>query len=186
MRLFIALTLPDDIIDRIEILQVENPVGRIVPRENLHLTLAFLGDVDDRDAEAVHDGLAMVAADAFPLTLSGLGSHGAPDPSVVWIGCQPSEALVALHRKVRGALHGAGLMPDRQRFRPHVTIARLPRNLGLGDMLRLAGFLEAWGATTLPTFLATEYLLIRSHLGGGAARHEPLARYPLAGGWRSR
>ncbi|MFN0113701.1 MAG: RNA 2',3'-cyclic phosphodiesterase [Paracoccaceae bacterium] len=182
MRLFLALTPPDAILDRLEALQSEIPVGRPVPRENLHVTLAFLGEVDPTGAEALHDELARIAAPALEIAFAGLGSFGRPDPAVVFAAVARNAALVALHRKLRAAAHAAGLMPDRERFHPHVTLARFGRGLGPDETLRLARFLSAWGAVSLPAFTATGFSLFESHLGKGGARYDALAAYPMGRG----
>lgn len=182
MRLFVALTFEDELLDAIVALQGRIPVGRIVQRENLHLTLLFAGELDDRHAEALHDGLQGVSFDAFPLQFGGLGTFGSPWPETLWLGVRPNPALEALQGKVRSAAHGAGVMPERQRFRPHVTLAR-PGGAGVdGDAARLAAFLSRWESAELPVCQVRGFSLVQSHLRRDGARYEELARFG-ARGW---
>ena len=181
MRLFIALNFPDEIIDALERLQEELPVGRLVPRENLHLTIAFLGEVRVSDGEALDDALTGIRADVFPLTLSGVGAFETANGTVVWAGVTQSPPLDALHLKVRAAVHGAGLMTPRERFRPHVTLARLSGQPGSGDAARLATFLSVWGAKVIGSCVVQGLSLMQSHLGPKGSRYEELAHYPFAG-----
>jgi RNA 2',3'-cyclic 3'-phosphodiesterase len=184
MRLFVALTFEDDLLDAIEAVQGRIPAGRVVPRENLHLTLLFAGELDERGAEALHDGLDGVGFDAFPLQLAGLGTFGSPWPETLWLGAAANPALEALQGKVRAAAHGAGVMPERQRFRPHVTLARLGGTCGDGDAARLAAFLSRWGSLVPPIAQVRGFALMQSQLRRDGARYEELARYG-ARGWQA-
>lgn len=179
MRLFTALTFPDDILDRLERLQDDLHVGRPVPRDNLHLTLVYLGEVADRQAEAVDDALLSVHGDPFALTLAGTGTFGGSGPGTVWIGTRPSLQLDALQRKVQSVLHGAGIAPARQRFRPHVTLAHMARGAGSGEVAELARVLSVWGAVECAPCVVTGFALFRSLPGRDGPRHEALADYPF-------
>lgn len=182
MRLFVAITLPDRVLDRIEALQSGIPCGQVIPRDNLHLTLAFAGEVDPRDAEALHDALSDVSCAPVAVVLRGLAAIGQPAPHLLWTNAEGGAGLARLRRAVRGALHVAGIAADRQRFRPHVTLARFRAGLAPGEIDRLAGFLSAWGGVTIADFIAADVALFRSHLGRHGARHERLERYALGPG----
>ena len=180
MRLFIALTFPDEILDALERLQEGIPLGRLVPRENFHLTLAFLGEVDLREVEPLDDALERLAADVFPVTLHGIGAFETPRALVIWAGVRPNPALEALHRKVRAAIHASGLMTGRERFRPHVTLARVQGQFASGDTARIAAVLSGFATRELGDFVAQGLDLIRSHRGTKGSHHEVLAHYPFA------
>ena len=122
MRLFIAIELSDSIKDALE--QIQNDMrrrgvrGNYTPRENLHLTLAFLGEYPDPDA--VLDAMETVPFSAFPLRLEGFGHFG----DLWWAGLSDSETLAALVRRLRRALAEADIPFDRKRFTPHITLVR--------------------------------------------------------------
>ena len=122
MRLFIAIRLSDEMKDALVHAQNElfdrGVRGRFTAEENLHLTLAFLGEVPD--AEPVMDALSELSFSPFDLTLEGLGCFG----DLWWAGLKESAALEALARKVRHTLAERELPFDRKRFSPHITLIR--------------------------------------------------------------
>ena len=97
--------------------------GRAVPAANLHLTLAFLGSIEDGPAQAVEQALAGVRGEPFTLALSKVGHF--PRPRVLWCAAVPAPgALYALQGAVAKALAGAGVELESRPFAPHVTVAR--------------------------------------------------------------
>jgi 2'-5' RNA ligase len=124
-RLFVALPLPDDVAQSLASLQSGVPGARWQTQEQLHLTLRFIGEVDGREAGAVHDALFALDAPVFSLALHGVGEFGGKRPAALWAGVRPSPPLMHLQRKIETALMRADFAPDRQRYLPHVTLARL-------------------------------------------------------------
>ena len=122
MRLFVAIELTDGMKDALEEVQdalYDSGVrGNFTPAENMHLTLAFIGDYPD--AQPVLDALASVDFMPFEIELEGMGCFG----DLWWAGIEGQEALTALAHKVRRALADAGIPFDRKRFSPHITLIR--------------------------------------------------------------
>ena len=125
IRLFAALALPDAVLDSLFALEYGVPGARWASREQLHLTLRFIGEVDGRDAAAIDDALAAISAPRFILELKGVGEFGGKNPRALWAGIEPNEALVHLQRKIETALQRIGLEAETRKFTPHVTLARL-------------------------------------------------------------
>ena len=125
MRLFIAIQLSPEL--RKTLLRVQDELrrrdveGNYSREENLHLTLAFIGEYPDPDA--VLEAMETLRFAPFTLRLEGLGAF----ESLWWAGLDRSEELYALDRQLRHALADAGIPFDRQRFRPHITLLRRPR-----------------------------------------------------------
>lgn len=124
MRLFIAIQLNQEmkealteLQDRMQGLGVR---GNFTKRENLHLTLAFIGEYPDPDD--VIDVLETIRFEPFRLRLEGIGSFG----SLWWAGLSGSDELKALAKKLRRALAEAGIPYDRKKFLPHITLVRKP------------------------------------------------------------
>ncbi|WP_413875345.1 RNA 2',3'-cyclic phosphodiesterase [Albidovulum sp.] len=178
MRVFVAIPVPEEVCAALEDLQSDLTAGRPADPETFHVTLAFLGEEPGARVEAAHEALTGLRTAPFTLRLDGLGSFGGRDMQVLFAAVAPSEPLAALHRKVRNLLHGAGIMPDRQRFRPHVTLARF--RPGEGGDPALARFLARHVGFGSAPFQVTGVVLYRSHLTKKGAVHEPLAEYPLA------
>ena len=124
MRLFIAIQLNEtmrqlatDVQDTFRQFGVR---GNFTPTENLHLTLAFIGEFGDPDA--VLDAMESISFEPFAITMDKVGSFD----ELWWTGFEESEELETLVRKLRRALADAGIPFDRKRFKPHVTILRKP------------------------------------------------------------
>jgi RNA 2',3'-cyclic 3'-phosphodiesterase len=126
MRLFIALDLPWPLRERLAALTTGIPGARWVSRENLHLTLRFIGEVPPWRAEEIDLALHALRGRGFTLTLAGVGlfERGGRVTSL-YAGIERSPPLDLLQSKIETALQRAGLEPERRRFLPHVTLARM-------------------------------------------------------------
>ena len=122
MRLFIAIQLSDAMKDALTAAQDEmyehGVRGNFTTRENMHLTLAFIGEYPDKDR--VLDALSSVSFSAFSLSLSGMGCFR----DLWWAGMDESAPLAAVARRIRRALAENGIPFDRKRFSPHITLIR--------------------------------------------------------------
>ncbi len=125
MRLFVALSIPDAVAQSLMLLQGGVPGARWQAREQLHLTLRFIGEVDGRDARALDDALAAIDAPAFELQLHGVGQFGNKQPHTLWAAARKNDLLDHLQRKVDTAIRRVGQPQDAHKFNPHVTLARL-------------------------------------------------------------
>jgi 2'-5' RNA ligase len=160
MRLFIGIALPEDIRFRLSLLCCGLPNIRWVPPENLHLTLRFIGEVDNGAVEDVDAALAAVRAPRFPLSLAGVGHFGnGAKLRVIWVGVEKSPALQHLHDKIESAVVRAGQPPDGQRFSPHVTLSRVKTPPPLG---KLQEFMASNNLFRAPPFEVTHFTLFSS------------------------
>ena len=125
MRLFVGIALPDEVARSLAALQAGVPGARWMTREQLHLTLRFIGEADGRTAAAIDDALATISAPPFTLELKGVGLFGGKRPHTLWAGVAANEALFHLQRKIESALQRIGLEADRRKYTPHVSLARL-------------------------------------------------------------
>ena len=122
MRLFVAILLDEKMKRSLRAIQNgfrrRGVEGNYSPEENLHLTLAFIGEYPDPDR--VLEVMDTVEFAPFPLSLEGFGRFG----DLWWAGLAPSEPLDALVRRLRRALAEADIPFDRKRFSPHITLVR--------------------------------------------------------------
>jgi len=179
IRLFVGLALPDALRDALAGLHAPIPGARWVPRENLHLTLHFIGEVDGHMAEEAAVALGHVDAEAFALTVEGVGQFGSRGRvRALWAGAARNEALERLQGQVESACRRLGLGGDGRRFLPHVTLARCP---DLPEM-RVAPFFAAHSGFAAPPAEIEAFALFSSTLGSGGPVYRVEASYPLAGG----
>ena len=176
IRLFVGLELPEPVRAELAGLCGGIPGARWILPENLHITLRFIGEVDEPLAEAIHENLERVEAPAFPLRLSGVGSFGKNHrASTVWAGVAPEPGLEHLHKKVESACVRAGCAPEGRKFTPHVTLARLKES----QPIRLCQFEESHNLLSLGPFPVEAFTLFSSHLGADGAHYLAEARYAL-------
>lgn len=178
-RAFVAIPMPEDAAARLANLARGLTVGRRVGEENLHLTLAFLGEVTDEGLGELHDTLSGVRGAPVELRFTGLGVFGEDRPRTLWAAVAAEPGLLELQRQVERAARRAGLSPEARRFVPHVTLARFRGRQE--DAGPLARFLGERGAATAPSLRAVAFSLMASRLRPEGAEYEELARYPLLG-----
>lgn len=177
MRLFVALSLPHDLRDRLSALCNGLPGARWVAPENLHVTLRFIGEVDGHAAEDIDAALSAIRCRRFPLTLAGVGDFGDDKRlRAVWVGVEPSETLERLQAKVERAVRHAGQPPEKRKFKPHVTLARF-KSHPPGDKLQT--YFTAHGLFRAQPFEVTDFTLYSSYLSHEGAIYRPEADYPL-------
>ena len=174
MRAFIALELPEAFADEVAALSRQLAAvcdGRFVADENHHLTLAFLGEVDEAGARAAMNALEAACTGVGPVELAaeGLGTFGRGRATTLWLGIRRSEELDLLARRVREELAARGLAYDEKDFLPHVTLARRAR-VPRGELEDLA--------FPLPDE-ARDVTLFRSILESDGARYKPLCSVEL-------
>jgi len=179
IRAFLALPVPETAADSLSRRQGDIPGARAVPEANFHLTLCFLGDRTEGHLFEVLPDIADVAGPAFEVTLGPPTLLGGTAARAIALEAAPNAALTRLQSRTETALRRAGLDLERRRFRPHVTLFRLPRRLDPATPAHIQRWLTA--AATLPplTFTAGEIALYRSILTSDGAVHDPLATIPL-------
>lgn len=182
MRLFIALRPPPPIRELLFDLMDGVPGARWQDDEQLHLTMRFVGEVERPQAEDLAAALGNVHLPAAPVVaLAGVGSFGARGRAdTLWAGVSPAGMLADLHARVERACALAGLPPERRRYHPHVTVARLARSAGAGPAVD--DWLARHAALAGEPFVLPHLILYRSHLARSGAAYEPVARWPLGTG----
>lgn len=178
LRLFVALRPPPSIREALFALMDGVPHARWQEDEQLHLTVRFVGEIERPQAEDLAAALGQVAAAAPTVALAGVGAfdkRGRTD--ALWASVAPVEPLAALHAKVERACARAGLPPERRAYRPHITLARLPRSAGFGP--EVAHWQARHAALASEPFTLPHLVLYRSYLGHEGASYEPVERWPL-------
>ncbi|HWQ85110.1 RNA 2',3'-cyclic phosphodiesterase [Brevundimonas sp.] len=127
VRLFTALSVPDDVAETLARRQTGLPGAKWRTAEQLHITLAFYGEIDGRRADDLSVELERAAAGGpFEIALAGVGSFGdGHRTGTLWAGIEPSERLSVLASRCRSAAERAGIAVERRDYRPHLTLAYL-------------------------------------------------------------
>ena len=153
------------------------PGARWQSREQLHITLRFVGEVDGRDARAIDDALAGIETPAFTLQLHGVGQFGNKQPHTLWAAARKNEMLEHLARKVDTAIRRVGQPQDAHKFTPHVTLARL-RN---PELDKVREWLTAHALFTSTEFTVDAFCLYSSKLTSDGSVYAIEQEYPLRG-----
>lgn len=189
VRLFLALDIAPEIRNRLSA-YVDTlrrvPGIRFMPPESYHVTLKFLGEVQDVDR--VKQAASTVQSPAFNLSFHDVGFFPNPRaPRVFWAGIHADERLSALASTLENAMHSVGFEREERPFRPHLTLARsgsgspTPRR----EEQPVAGFralvylVEKNPPPDFGTMTANEFFLYESKLSPRGAQYSKLARYPL-------
>lgn len=158
MRLFVALDIPDVVAQSLLLIGGGVPGARWMRREQLHLTLRFIGETDGRQGRDIDDALTTIAAPGFALELHGVGTFGSREPRQLWAGVRTNPALMHLQKKIETALQRVGFEAEQRKFTPHVTLARLKAV----SKPKLIEYLSHHALYTSAAFDVTAFQLYRS------------------------
>lgn len=178
MRLahFVALDLPEAIRDELMLIATGVPGAYWVDEAQLHLTLRFLGEVDGATLRDLQAALGRIDFGAFELQLQGIGFFPPRgEPEVLWVGVDKCPPLIELRQRVDAIATRLGITPDRRRFAPHVTLARLHD----APDSRLARFATENALFRTERFVPQTFSLIASHRRPEGAEYERIEAYRL-------
>ena len=187
MRCFIAISLPDERKAEISGIQERlKTAGADVSwtrPEGMHLTLKFLGDLEEKIISKIERSLDMAVdgITTFTLSVSGVGIF--PDmrrPRVIWIGLnEDGSNLIKLHKGVGEELRKIGFPAEERRFTPHITLGRLRSNKNKDRLFEL---IEEEKTAELGSFKVSEVHLIKSELRPSGAIYTELYSVMLSSG----
>ncbi len=189
MRAFIAVELPTAMLQRLgtEIAKLRELVGggaiRWVESEAIHLTLQFLGEIDERTADLIAGCLDEVCANYARMSLEVGGLGGFPNlnrPRVIWIGIrEPDRSLSKLQSEIEGGVSKVGIDAEDRTYHPHLTLGRLRREAGQSEVRLLADQLRQIQSADLGSVPVEGVSLMQSELTGAGAVYSRLHYAPL-------
>lgn len=164
-RLFIALEVPLDITRSLTLLKGGMANARWIDPENHHITLRFIGDVENHMADEIATALDRIKCAPFEISLSGVGEFGSKKPHSLYAGVKPSADLNRLAADLERLCQRIGLPAEPRKFMPHVTIGRLKAPL-IEDV---AHCLSSRGNFSTQPFKVSRFVLMSSKdsVGGG-------------------
>jgi 2'-5' RNA ligase len=164
-RLFTGLEIPERLKDRLSLMRGKLHGARWIDPARYHITLRFVGDVDDLVARTFAATLAEIEFEPFTLRVDGLGVFGGNKPRALWAGIENSELLMRLQKAHERSARRAGLPAEPRNFSPHVTLARLNNT----KPQMLAEYLSYFGGFMSEPFEVSRFVLFssRANTGGG-------------------
>jgi 2'-5' RNA ligase len=188
MRTFIAVNLPDELLNKISQItayfkaNLQNNTVKWVERQNLHLTLKFLGDITDQQSDDVKSILKTSFVDYAPFTFSiqGLGMYPNPrNPRVIWLGLTETEALSKINKTLNQVLVKAGIEKDTRPFSPHLTIGRVKPQASKDQVKIIGEFLSQHNVDALGQIYTSEIHFFQSKLTPKGPIYTSLLSVPL-------
>ena len=178
-RLFIGLELPLSSRETLTALDPKIKGLRWLPVGQLHLTMSFLGPVEQEAMQRLKANLEKVCVPPFFLPIHGVGSFGGDRPTVVWAGVGKGHPhLFALHKHIQDAVLRAGLEPDLKPFHPHITTGRA-KNVSRAAILP---FLRRYADTEFDMWKVTGFTLFSSVLSREGTTYNVEMRRVLSAG----
>ena len=175
-RLFTGLEVPREIADLLATQRGGLPGARWIDPENYHVTLRFIGDIDDALARDIAAMLGQIKRRGFELRFDRLSSFGGRRPRAVIAAIPAVGALTDLHADLERMMQRVGLEPEGRKFSPHVTLARLRDS----SSRQVANYLAARGPLSFPSFPVSRFVLFSSRASVGGGPYVVEAAYPLA------
>jgi 2'-5' RNA ligase len=176
-RIFTGLEIPADIGAELGMLRGGLPGARWIDPENYHLTLRFIGDVDDLTAREVASLLGQVRRVGFELRFEGLASFGGRRPRAVVATLAPTPPLMELQAEHERLMQRIGLEPEGRKYTPHVTLARLRDT----SSRQVADYLATRALLRPLPFKIARFVLFSSRNSVGGGPYVVEADYPLLG-----
>lgn len=178
IRLFIAINIPEIVKMQIDGMGRSIKNCKPVPEEQLHLTLKFIGDVEGSKALDIHEALEETPSSPFSIKIKGVGVFPPRGtPRVLWAGISPEDQVTRLRNSIESRLATISIPREKQKFSPHITLARLKNSplQQLHDYLAGNAFLET------KEFQVDSFSLYSSQLTPKGAIHTVEGIYPLMG-----
>jgi 2'-5' RNA ligase len=174
-RLFTGLEIPSALAQSLATLRGGLPGARWIDPENYHMTLRFIGDVDDIIAHEVASLLGRVRRQAFELRVEDLKSFGGRKPRAVVATLAPAPAVMELQAEQERLMQRVGLEPNGRKYTPHVTLARLRES----SSRQVADYLALRAPFRSAPFRVSRFVLFSSRMSVGGGPYVVEAAYPL-------
>ena len=174
-RLFTGLEIPEPLADDLAMYRGGIYGARWIDVENYHLTLRFIGDIDDAQADEVFHTLGQIRRKPFEVTLDALDTFGGDKPRAIVARARPNQALIELQAEQDRLIRRIGMAPEPHKFKPHVTLARLRAT----SAWAVADYLSSRGLFLLRKFQVERFVIFSARASTGGCPYVVEAAYPL-------
>ena len=174
-RVFFGVEIPSEVKKRL--LKLKTPINgaRWQSRNQLHMTLVFIGSVKDEDLDTLSYVASLVSMPAFEVEVTGLGAFGHPEhPRNLWAGVSPEAPVAELYDQLSAQVAAAGFETEHRGFRPHITVSRFRKQAA-----SIVSLLEEHGQDRFGVLPVTEFVLFESAPGAGGSVYTVIERFPL-------
>jgi 2'-5' RNA ligase len=174
-RLFTGLEIPDGVAERLMTVRGGLTGARWITPDNYHITLRFIGDIDETTARDIYMILGRVSRDPVPVTVEGITVFGGDRPRALVAKVTPTPALLDLQTEHERLIRRIGLPPEPRKYTPHITLARLRDT----SPFELANFLSMIGHLPPMRFVAEAFNVFSSRSSTGGGPYVTEALYPF-------
>lgn len=183
MRIFIGIKLDDPVLDSMDkflkpFKKIASPV-KWTKRENLHITLKFIGDVTDDTYSQIESRLTDTDFNTGPITLkfTGCGKFGkGGEMNIFWIGMEKNDTLEETFDRIETALEKTGIPKETRKFKPHITVARNKKRFNFKSFFQL---IDDNHERTVAEFAVTHFQVFKSKLTPEGPIYTVLKEIPL-------
>lgn len=188
MRIFVAVDLPPHMLEKIEEITTffnnKTPPKALkwVEKDNLHLTIKFIGEINNDQVEPIKHILSKSLADhnAFDIEISGLGMYPHKNsPRVIWLGITNKKPLINIFKILDKSLTAQDIKPEQRGFTPHLTIARVRRNTDKATVKEIGEILSQFKVDDLGNITIDQVKLYQSVLTPSGPIYTNLFSVPL-------
>lgn len=176
-RLFTGLAIPDAVAERLLSVRGGLSGARWITPDNYHITLRFIGDIDEGTASDIYTLLGRVSRDPIPIEIEAITAFGGDRPRALVAKVLPNPALMDLQAEHERLMRRIGLPPEPRKYTPHITLARLRDT----SPFELANFLGGLGHIPSMRFMAEAFHVFSSRTSTGGGQYMVEASYPLMG-----
>lgn len=177
-RLFVAIDFPEAVKAQLQPLCADLAGAKWVAQHQMHLTLRFIGDSDEKQLAAIQRGLARISANPFRMRLQGVGQFPPRGkPRVIWVGVEAEPTLNQLQGQVEQVIRESGFEKADHAFSPHITLARFRSPPAVEPVER---YFTRHQDFKTKLFEVSEFVLYSSQLTPSGSIYQQEGAYPLA------
>ncbi len=159
-RCFVALPIPEEIIDEIQTCQIGLSNAKWTKRENLHITLHFIGEIPIENFRMIQETLKEVQGKAFSIRIKNPKVFYKKNQQILWLGNEPNEPIISLRNQILKIIQKFVPPYKKEEYVPHLTIARLDRT----DRKNLNNYLLTYENFSTKEFMINSFGLYSSIL----------------------